>query len=117
MKKYGLITLLSLSFISHATSQTAPIADGYYKDALESTQKSDTTRSETAESIYTSTAENIKEIENINQQLENIKSKAETKPEEFQALQIRLSLLQARLQTDIVKLQSLSMIETKNKKQ
>ncbi|GAA5102703.1 type IV secretion system protein VirB5 [Bartonella acomydis] len=113
MKKYGLITLLSLSFTSHTIAQDT---EEYYKNALESTQKLNAVKSETAESIYMSTTEHVKKIENINQQLETIKAKTEVKPEEFQALQIQLTLLQAKLQTDIVKLQSLSMIEAKDKK-
>nr|AEH58006.1 VirB5 [Bartonella sp. B25] len=120
MKKYSLIPLLSLSFISHAISQTTPDVDVYYKSALENTQKLDAAKSETAEAIYSFTTENIKKIEEISKKIGNIKAKTETKPEELQAaqqaLQIELSLLQAKLQADVLKLQSLAMIQAKDTK-
>nr|AEH57997.1 VirB5 [Bartonella sp. B12] len=114
MKKYGLAALLSLSFISHATSQTAPNVDEYYKSALESTQKLDTAKSETAESIYATAIETAKKIEEIRQKLEGAKLKKEDKAEELQDLRAQLSLLQANLQVSSLKLQSLSMIQAKN---
>ncbi|WP_330167920.1 type IV secretion system protein VirB5 [Bartonella grahamii] len=123
MKKYGLVTLLSFSFISHAISETTPDADEYYKQALENTQKLDAAKSETAESIYktaTDTANKIKEIKN---QLEQIKSKPDTKPEELQKLQtlqqelqVKLSLLQADLHANVLKLQALDMIQARDTK-
>nr|AFY07848.1 VirB5 [Bartonella sp. A554] len=120
MKKYGLVPLLSLSSISHANSQTTPDVDEYNKSALENTKKLDAAKSETAEAIYSLTTENIKKIEQIINKIENIKAKTETKPEELQAaqpaLQIELSLLQAKLQADVLKLQSLAMIQAKNTK-
>nr|AEH57994.1 VirB5 [Bartonella sp. P1206] len=114
MKKYGLATLLSLSFISHATSQTTPNVDEYYKNALENTQKSNTAKSETAESVYETAVETAKKIEEIRQKLEDAKLKKEDKAEEFQDLRAQLSLLQANLQVNSLKLQSLSMIQAKD---
>ncbi|WP_273790960.1 type IV secretion system protein VirB5 [Bartonella sp. CM31XJBT] len=120
MKKYGLVTLLSFSFISHAISQTTPDAEEYYKQALENTQKLNTAKSETAESIYKSATDTAKKIKEISNQLENIKSKPDTKPEELQALrqeiQVKLSLLQAGLQVSSLKLQSLDMIQARDTK-
>ncbi|WP_019220060.1 hypothetical protein [Bartonella florencae] len=113
MKKYSFITLLSLSFISHATAQDT---ERYYKEALESTQKLNAVKSDTAESIYASTIESIKKIEEIKQELETVKSKKDAKPEELQQLQTQLSLLQTQFQANTVKLQSLAMIEAKDKK-
>ncbi|WP_375663686.1 type IV secretion system protein VirB5 [Bartonella sp. CL63NXGY] len=120
MKKYGLVTLLSFSFISHAISQTTPDAEEYYKQALENTQKLDAAKSETAETIYKSATDTAKKIKEISQQLENIKSKPDTKPEELQTLrqeiQVKLSLLQADLQVSSLKLQSLDMIQARDTK-
>ncbi|WP_375637741.1 MULTISPECIES: type IV secretion system protein VirB5 [unclassified Bartonella] len=120
MKKYGLVTLLSFSFISHAISQTTPDAEEYYKQALENTQKLNTAKSETAESIYKSATDTAKKIKEISNQLENIKSKPDTKPEELQTLrqeiQVKLSLLQADLQVSSLKLQSLDMIQARDTK-
>ncbi|WP_375667189.1 type IV secretion system protein VirB5 [Bartonella sp. CL435QHHD] len=120
MKKYGLVTLLSFSFISHAISQTTPDAEEYYKQALENTQKLDAAKSETAESIYKSATDTAKKIKEISNQLENIKSKPDTKPEELQAIrqeiQVKLSLLQAGLQVSSLKLQSLDMIQARDTK-
>ncbi len=62
MKKYGLVTLLSFSFISHAIAQTTPDVDEYYKQALENTQKLNTAKSETAESIYKSATDTAKKL-------------------------------------------------------
>ncbi|MBB4076864.1 chromosome segregation ATPase [Bartonella fuyuanensis] len=116
MKKYGLVTVLSFSFISHAISQTIPNADEYYKQALESTQKLDAAKSETAENIYQSAIETANKIKEISHQLESIQSKTDTKPEELQALQVKLSLLQANLQVSSLKLQSLDMIQARDTK-
>ncbi|WP_375643566.1 MULTISPECIES: type IV secretion system protein VirB5 [unclassified Bartonella] len=120
MKKYGLVTLLSFSFISHAISQTTPDAEEYYKQALENTQKLDAAKSETAETIYKSATDTAKKIKEISNQLENIKSKPDTKPEELQTLrqeiQVKLSLLQADLQVSSLKLQSLDMIQARDTK-
>ncbi|WP_375660103.1 type IV secretion system protein VirB5 [Bartonella sp. CL74QHWL] len=120
MKKYGLVTLLSFSFISHAISQTTPDAEEYYKQALENTQKLDAAKSETAETIYKSATDTAKKIKEISNQLENIKSKPDTKPEELQAIrqeiQVKLSLLQAGLQVSSLKLQSLDMIQARDTK-
>ncbi|WP_375671328.1 type IV secretion system protein VirB5 [Bartonella sp. CL434QHHD] len=120
MKKYGLVTLLSFSFISHAISQTTPDAEEYYKQALENTQKLDAAKSETAETIYKTATDTAKKIKEISQQLENIKSKPDTKPEELQTLrqeiQVKLSLLQADLQVSSLKLQSLDMIQARDTK-
>ncbi|WP_375660914.1 MULTISPECIES: type IV secretion system protein VirB5 [unclassified Bartonella] len=120
MKKYGLVTLLSFSFISHAISQTTPDAEEYYKQALENTQKLDAAKSETAETIYKTATDTAKKIKEISNQLENIKSKPDTKPEELQTLrqeiQVKLSLLQADLQVSSLKLQSLDMIQARDTK-
>ncbi|WP_273723686.1 type IV secretion system protein VirB5 [Bartonella sp. AU18XJBT] len=120
MKKYGLVTLLSFSFISHAISQTTPDADEYYKQALENTQKLDAAKSETAETVYKTATDTAKKIKAISQQLENIKSKSDTKPEELQVLrqelQVKLSLLQADIQVASLKLQSLDMIQARDTK-
>ncbi|WP_375631335.1 MULTISPECIES: type IV secretion system protein VirB5 [unclassified Bartonella] len=120
MKKYGLVTLLSFSFISHAISQTTPDAEEYYKQALENTQKLNTAKSETAETIYKTATDTAKKIKEISNQLENIKSKPDTKPEELQTLrqeiQVKLSLLQADLQVSSLKLQSLDMIQARDTK-
>ncbi|WP_375642297.1 MULTISPECIES: type IV secretion system protein VirB5 [unclassified Bartonella] len=120
MKKYGLVTLLSFSFISHAISQTTPDADEYYKQALENTQKLDAAKSETAETVYKTATDTAKKIKEISQQLENIKSKSDTKPEELQILrqelQVKLVLLQADLQVASLKLQSLDMIQARDTK-
>ncbi|WP_208436165.1 type IV secretion system protein VirB5 [Bartonella phoceensis] len=114
MKKYGLVTLLSLAFISHAVSQTTTDVDEYYKNALEGTPDSGITKSETAESIYSSAVETVKKIAEIRQKLEAITSKEKVKPEELQALQTQLSILQTNLQADSVKLQSLNIIQSKD---
>ncbi|EJF76708.1 hypothetical protein MCO_01547 [Bartonella sp. DB5-6] len=111
MKKYGLITLLSLSFISHATSQTTSNVDEYYQNALASIQRLDTKQSSAAETIYENTTTTEAKIKQISDALA---SKENLKPEELQDLQIKLSLIQANLQTDALKLQSLSMIQTKD---
>ncbi|WP_330169090.1 type IV secretion system protein VirB5 [Bartonella grahamii] len=120
MKKYGLVTLLSFSFISHAISETTPDADEYYKQALENTQKLDAAKSETAESIYKTAADTANKIKEIKNQLEQIKSKPDTKPEELQALrqelQVKLSLLQADLHANVLKLQALDMIQARDTK-
>ncbi|QEE12539.1 type IV secretion system protein VirB5 [Bartonella krasnovii] len=138
MKKYSLVTLLSFSFIPHALSQISPDADEYYKQALENTQKLDIAKSETAESIYKTVTEKTKKINEIRDQLEQLKAqintattKAETenenekksKLEELQKLQtlqqelqVKVSLLQADLQANALKLQSLDMIQAKDTK-
>ncbi|GAA5107765.1 type IV secretion system protein VirB5 [Bartonella jaculi] len=126
MKKYGLVALLSLSFISHATAQNTSEADDYYKKALENTQQLNVAKSKTAETIYQSAEENMKKIEEISQKLQDTQSKTSSTPEEpqavqqkqaaQQALQIELLLLQARLQADSVKLQSLALIQAKDTK-
>ncbi|WP_019221905.1 type IV secretion system protein [Bartonella senegalensis] len=117
MKKYSLITLLSLFCISHAKAQTASlITDEYYKQALENTQKLDAAKSETAESIYKSATETTKKIQELKEKLEKAKTDQKTKPEELQALQVELSLLQAQLQADSLKMQSLAMIQAKDTK-
>ncbi|CAF26523.1 hypothetical protein [Bartonella quintana] len=116
MKKYGLVTLLSLSCVSHTIAETALLADEYYKRALENTQKLDAAKSETAESIYASANEITNKIKEINEKLRKAQAAEKTKPEEFQALQIELSLLQAQLQADTLKIQFLSMIQAKNTK-
>nr|AEH57992.1 VirB5 [Bartonella sp. P1198] len=113
MKQYGLITLLSLSFISHATSQTTFDADEYYKNVLSSTQKLNTTKSSTAETVYESTTKTAEKIQEINNKL---KSKENLKAEELQTLQIELSLLQVNLQKDALRLQSLAMMQEKDTK-
>ncbi|WP_273721027.1 MULTISPECIES: type IV secretion system protein VirB5 [unclassified Bartonella] len=120
MKKYSLITLLSLSFSPYANAQTTQNVDEYYKSALESRQQVQASTQETAESIYASTTETTKKIEEIRQEIEKLKLKTETKPEEMQALrqelQTKLSLLQTQLQTDTLKLQYLTMLQAKNSK-
>ncbi|EJF76230.1 type IV secretion system protein VirB5 [Bartonella alsatica] len=113
MKKYGLVTLLSLSFISHATSQNTSSVDEYYKSAVENTQKLDTAESDTAQSIFESTTTTITEIQKINNKFN---AKQPPKSEELQALQMELALVQAKIQADALKLQSLAMIQEKNKK-
>ncbi|AGF76302.1 hypothetical protein [Bartonella vinsonii] len=116
MKRYSLVTLLSLFCIFHAKAQTAPLPDEYYKKALENTQKLDVAKSETAQSIYESATETAKKIKDINNQLATLKADTKTKPEQLQALQIELTLLQAQLQADTLKIQSLSMIQAKDTK-
>nr|AAF25839.1 17kDa antigen-like protein [Bartonella elizabethae] len=136
MKKYGLMTLLSFSFISHAFSQMSPDADEYYKQALENTQKLDTAKSETAETIYKTATETAKKIKEINGQLEQLKSQTETTATETtsdadknsnleelqkrqalrQELQVKVSLLQADLQANSLKLQALNMIQARDTK-
>ncbi|WP_273719029.1 MULTISPECIES: type IV secretion system protein VirB5 [Bartonella] len=138
MKKYGLVTLLSFSFISHALSQMSPDADEYYKQALENTQKLDAAKSETAETIYKTATETTKKINEIKEQLEQLKSQinttettaeAETETEKKskleklqklqtlqQELQVKASLLQADLQASSLKLQSLAMIQARDTK-
>ncbi|MET3589597.1 chromosome segregation ATPase [Bartonella silvatica] len=116
MKKYGLVTLLSLSFISHATSKTTTNVDEYYKKTLESIQELNTANSETAENIYERTKETTAKIQEIQEKLRNAQSSETQKPEELQQLQIELSILQAKLQVDTLKIQSLSMIQAKNAK-
>ncbi|OLL41266.1 type IV secretion system protein [Bartonella henselae] len=116
MKKYSLITLLFLFCISHAKAQTASLPDEYYKKALENTQKLDAAKSETAESIYKSATETTKKIQELNEKLANAKTAEKPKSEELQALQVELSLLQAQLQADTLKIQSLSMIQAKDTK-
>ncbi|WP_375659394.1 type IV secretion system protein VirB5 [Bartonella sp. MR30HLJHH] len=132
MKKYGLVTLLSFSFISHAISQTTPDADEYYKQALENTQKLDAAKSETAEGIYKTATETAKKIKEISHQLEQVKSQTGTTATEAvkkssleelqnlqalrQELQVKLSLLQADLQVASLKLQSLDMIQARDTK-
>ncbi|CDO40663.1 type IV secretion system protein VirB5 [Bartonella henselae] len=116
MKKYSLVTLLSLFCIPHAKAQTAPLTDEYYKKALENTQKLDVAKSQTAESIYESATQTAKKIQELNEKLEKAKTAEKTKSEELQALQVELSLLQAQLQVDTLKVQSLSMIQAKDTK-
>ncbi|WP_254492312.1 type IV secretion system protein VirB5 [Bartonella sp. B1099] len=136
MKKYGLVTLLSFSFISHALSQISPDADEYYKQALENTQKLEAAKSETAETIYKAATETTKKIKELRDQLEQLKSKIErtktettsdadknSKLEELQnlqalrqELQVKVSLLQADLQANALKLQSLDMIQARDTK-
>ncbi|KEC54036.1 hypothetical protein [Bartonella koehlerae] len=116
MKKYSLVTLLSLFCISHAKAQIAPLPDEYYKKALENTQKLDVAKSQTAESIYESATQTANKIKDINDQLKTLKADTKTKPEQLQALQIELTLLQAQLQADTLKIQSLSMIQAKDTK-
>ncbi|WP_375669521.1 type IV secretion system protein VirB5, partial [Bartonella sp. MR168JLCBS] len=69
-----------------------------------------------AESIYASANETANKIKEINEKLTKAQAAEKTKPEEFQALQIELSLLQAQLQADTLKIQFLSMIQAKNTK-
>ncbi|WP_208431439.1 type IV secretion system protein VirB5 [Bartonella doshiae] len=118
MKKYGLITLLSLFCISHATAQSEPNADEYYKKVLENTQTLDTERHETAETIYKLANDATKKIKEINEKLATIKAEKSENLEELQNLQrdlqIELSILQANLQADALKLQSLEMMAAKN---
>ncbi|VEJ45886.1 type IV secretion system protein VirB5 [Bartonella vinsonii] len=120
MKKYSLITLLSLSFISHAMAETvdAVDADEYYKKALESTQELNTVKSETAENILEQATKTAKKIQEISEKLTQAQAESQEKeksdPEKLQALQIKLSVLQANLQADALKLQSLAMIQAKD---
>ncbi|WP_455479151.1 type IV secretion system protein VirB5 [Bartonella sp. B23] len=116
MKKYYLITLLFLSSVSHAMSQTTLDVDEYYKNALESTQKLNTARSETAETIYASTKTSTEKIKEISDKLTNTKLQEKPKSEELQALQIELAILHADLQVNALKLQSLAMIQAKDTK-
>ncbi|EJF78867.1 Uncharacterised protein [Candidatus Bartonella washoeensis] len=116
MKKYGLITLLSLSCISHATAQNSLDVEEYYQKALENTQKLDAAKSETAETIYKSAAEMTKKIDDINSKLATVKANQNSKPEDFEALQVELSILQARLLSDTLKLESLAMIQARDTK-
>ncbi|WP_254474539.1 type IV secretion system protein VirB5 [Bartonella sp. B1098] len=136
MKKYGLVTLLSFSFISHALSEMSPDADEYYRQALENTQKLEAAKSETAETIYKTATETTKKIKELRDQLEQLKSKIEgtktettsdadknSKLEELQnlqalrqELQVKVSLLQADLQANALKLQSLDMIQARDTK-
>ncbi|WP_208439298.1 type IV secretion system protein VirB5, partial [Bartonella tribocorum] len=129
MKKYGLVTLLSFSFISHTIAQTPPDVDEYYRQALENTQKLNAVKSETAETIYKTAAETTKKIKEISDQLEHLKAQIETTATETttdtakksqleelqklqalrQELQVKVSLLQADLQANSLKLQSLAM--------
>ncbi|EJF85868.1 hypothetical protein ME1_01445 [Bartonella vinsonii subsp. arupensis OK-94-513] len=121
MKKYSLVTLLSLSFISHAMAETVDAvdtvdADEYYKQALESTQKLNTVRSETAGTILDHATKTTKKIQEINNKLTQEKEKEKPDPEKLQTLQIELTMLQAQLQADSLKLQSLNMIQAKDSK-
>nr|WEQ92348.1 rC1 [synthetic construct] len=95
---------------------TATLTDEYYKKALENTQKLDVAKSQTAESIYESATQTANKIKDINNQLANLKADTKTKPEQLQALQIELTLLQAQLQADTLKIQSLAMIQAKDTK-
>ncbi|WP_455476825.1 type IV secretion system protein [Bartonella sp. B41] len=110
MKKYKLATFLSLSCISGAMAQTAPIADDYYKSVLENSQKLEEVKSETAEAILESANANAKKIEEISSEI------AKAKPEEFAAIHAKLAVLQAGLQADSLKLQSFAMIKAKSEK-
>lgn len=110
MKKYEIAALLSLLLTSEAVSQSEPTADEYYQTALEGIQKSETEKSETAKSVYESVIDNVREIEEIKNSL------ATAEPEELQALQVKLAILQATIQADALKLQSLSMIQMKDTK-
>ncbi|WP_336279632.1 type IV secretion system protein [Bartonella sp. CB175] len=115
MRKYYLAILMALFFVSHATSQDATSpgesldVDEYYKRALEGTKELEDIKSEAAETIYETTIENAKKIKEIENKLNSAK-----KPEEISAIQVSLSLLQAKLQADIVRLQSLSMLHAKH---
>ncbi|MET3560498.1 uncharacterized membrane protein (DUF106 family) [Bartonella japonica] len=110
MRKYGLITLLSLSCISHALAQEGtPSVDEYYKQVLEGKKASETQKVEELESIHASIAETQTKIKEIESNLQT------AKPEELPALQIKLSLLQASLQMDSLKLQS-AMVKANNTK-
>ncbi|EJF86821.1 hypothetical protein [Candidatus Bartonella washoeensis] len=116
MKKYGLITLLSLSFISHAIAENTEDVEEYYKKALGNKQQLDAAKSETAEAIYTSASTTAKKIEEINSKLATVKANQNSKPEDFEALEVELGILQAQLQADTLKLQALSMIQAKDTK-
>ncbi|WP_455465778.1 type IV secretion system protein [Bartonella sp. B39] len=116
MKKYYLITLLFLSSVSHAMSQTTFDVDEYYKNALETTQELNIAKSETAETVYQSTKTTTEKIKEISDKLTNAKSQKKTKPEELQALQVELAILHANLQVNALKLQSLAMIQAKDTK-
>ncbi|MCZ2158928.1 type IV secretion system protein VirB5 [Bartonella sp. 220] len=116
MKKYSFVTLLSLSFISHTMAETTENADEYYKQALESTQQLNTVKSETAGTILDNATKTTKEIQKINEELTQEQSQEKPDPEKLQTLQIKLSVLQANLQADALKLQSLAMIQAKDSK-
>ncbi|WP_019223611.1 type IV secretion system protein [Bartonella rattaustraliani] len=110
MKKHGLITLLSLSFISHAMAQEMPSAEEYYQKIIEDAQKLDAQKAETIDSIR-------KNIEETETKIKEIESKLKTaKPEDMQSLQIKLSIFLANLQMDALKLQSLAMMKEKETK-
>ncbi|AQX26740.1 type IV secretion system protein VirB5 [Bartonella sp. Raccoon60] len=113
MKKY-LIMFLSLCFISHAISQSGSTeVDSYYQNVTQQgTPLSEDSRptSEIAESIYTSAVENQKKIQEINNKF----SSQTLKPEEKEALQRELAILQANLQVDTLKLQASSIMKSEN---
>ncbi|UNE53778.1 DUF4407 domain-containing protein [Bartonella machadoae] len=132
MKKYSLITLLSLSFISHAIADNTENTEEYYKQALETTETLNAVKSGTAETIHEHATTAAKKIKEINEKLAQLQAKAKVQTQtqekeqtqtqeqsnlqELQALQIELSALQAELQADALKLQSLDMIQAKNTK-
>lgn len=110
MRKYGLITLLSLSCISHAVAQEgAPNVDEYYRQVIENKKVLDPKNTEDVGSVHASIAATQTKIKEIESNLQT------AKPEELPALQIKLSLLQANLQMDSLKLQS-AIVEANNKK-
>ncbi|ATO57475.1 type IV secretion system protein VirB5 [Bartonella sp. 1-1C] len=113
MKKY-LIMFLSLSFISHAISQSGSTeVDSYYQSVIqpETSLSEDSRRtSEIAASIYTSAVENQKKIQEINNKLLS----TTLKPEEKESLQTELAILQANLQVDNLKLQASSIMKSEN---
>ncbi|UTO28063.1 type IV secretion system protein VirB5 [Bartonella harrusi] len=127
MKKYRLITLLSLSFISHAIAESTENVEDYYKKALENTEKLNAVKSETAETIHEHAASAIKKIKEFNEELTQLQAQTQSQGQDAQAqtksntekiqdLQIKLSVLQAELQADALKLQSLAMIQAKDTK-
>ncbi|MCZ2328936.1 type IV secretion system protein VirB5 [Bartonella sp. F02] len=114
MKKYYLAAFLPLFFISNAMSQDISNVDAYYQTALKSTQ---TLNDINPEDIYKLVEQKKQEISDLEQQFINVSaSTSETKTEELQQLQIKISLLQAELQMGALGLQSLSMIKAKTEK-
>ncbi|ENN94541.1 type IV secretion system protein VirB5 [Bartonella vinsonii] len=114
MKKYSLVTLLSSFFISHAVANNSKDVDEYYKQALESTQKLNVVKSETAETIFDHATQTAKKIQEISEQLKQKQSQEKPDAEKLQTLQVELSVLQAKLQAEALKLQSLDMIQAKD---
>jgi len=92
--------------LSSAGSEAGKEVEEFYKNAIEKQKDQNAEAAGTGHAVYESAVEAAKKIEEIAKKLES----AET-PKEVQDYQAQLIALQAKIQTDMLKMQSLAMAQ------